>query len=122
MFFVMAGVWQEALDIGLNLAFNLRDLGYDHWFVHGGRDNATCIALLAALPNAGMCHTPTAVLALVCTTSRNLCRSSTSMIQLCLRLCHLSLPSLDGVSRSGCASLQWVRISWVAILVCGSSL
>lgn len=51
--FVMAGDAVDTLDIGLNLAFNLRDLGYDHWFVHGGRDNRTCIRLLSALPNAG---------------------------------------------------------------------
>ena len=51
--FVMAGDATDTLDIGLNLIFNLRDLGYDHWFAHGGRDNSTCIRLLAALPNSG---------------------------------------------------------------------
>lgn len=43
----------HTLDMGLNLAFNLRDLGYDHWFVHGGQDNSTCLRLLEAMPDAG---------------------------------------------------------------------
>ena len=54
--FIMAGDAIDSLDIGLNLIFNMRDLGYDHWFAHGGRDNSTCIRLLAALPNAGAMH------------------------------------------------------------------
>lgn len=51
--FQMAGLNHDTLDLGLNLAFNLRDLGYDHWVVHGGRDNVTCVALLEAMPDAG---------------------------------------------------------------------
>lgn len=54
--FLMAGHRAiHTLDMGLNLAFNLRDLGYDHWFVHGGHDNSTCIRLLESMPDAGEC-------------------------------------------------------------------
>ena len=56
--FVMAGERVAALDMGLSLAFNLRDLGYDHWFVHGGHDNRTCVRLLAAMPDAGAPGSP----------------------------------------------------------------
>ena len=49
----MAGLNPDTLDIGLNLAFNLRDLGYNHWVAHGGRDNVTCVAFLLAMPDAG---------------------------------------------------------------------
>ena len=42
-----------AMALGLNFAFMLRDLGYDHWFAFGGRDNSSCVKFMQALPDGG---------------------------------------------------------------------
>lgn len=45
-----------ALALGLNFAFTLRDLGYDHWFAFGGEDDTTCRKFMQAIPDGGGAH------------------------------------------------------------------
>ena len=44
----------ESLQLGLNLAYNLRDLGYDHWFIFGGFDANLCNQIKEVMPDAGL--------------------------------------------------------------------
>ena len=49
--FVMEG--PSSLMLGMNFAFSLRDLGYDHWFIFGGFENTTCLQVMSVMPDAG---------------------------------------------------------------------
>lgn len=44
---------EGSLALGLNFAFTLRNLGYDHWFAFGGEDDTICRKFMQAMPDGG---------------------------------------------------------------------
>lgn len=44
---------EGSLALGLNFAFSLRNLGYDHWFAFGGEDDTICRKFMQAMPDGG---------------------------------------------------------------------